>query len=546
LATSLGAVNLVSATSSVVVNGGINTNGSHVAIEAFAEIIANAVETNGGKYDLVDFSDFGGYRTLIASGGVTDAGSTVIESLEDLSSEQERLFSEIVDELLYYSKPVGEFLIGALYQAVANNSEDAINIGQFFLQYPLKLTERDKRYWTQIIEGQSKAFQLGRELGNAASIVQGIIETVNGTGTFLGGSALCTVGAGATFGISCAAGAPAMAVGAVMSAHGLSVIKNGLENDTDANLIDDLLAPVKMESTGGADGIRGLSKETGISQGSISNVYGDLSSQDIKLLSGKLGKSTVEPLFNQGNKNFVSDVTESVKLVGDDLDAIEGIQTTLRNKKIPEGYKIEAFSELAGFLNKYKNKVSGEFAFRFGKANVPETAALEMAKQNRGARGEINSAIDILEGKTILGDAKSLRAIPEKKLPDGSTTPDFLITGADNSIRLAEIKTLDGNISKNNIDGNLRKAIYSIKNSAETTTGKAYIRLDYRQAATTSWTRDQIFNAVNGRLVRGDITTGIKGSDFVEFVEFLYKDIQTNTVKQLLFKVQNGITIILN
>jgi hypothetical protein len=94
-------------------------------------------------------------------------------------------------------------------------------------------------------------------------------------------------------GISCAAGAPAMAVGAVVTAHGLSVIKNGLENDTDANLIDDLLAPVKMESTGGADGIRGLSKETGISQGSISNVYGDLSSQDIKLLSGRLGKSNV-------------------------------------------------------------------------------------------------------------------------------------------------------------------------------------------------------------------------------------------------------------
>jgi hypothetical protein len=145
---------------------------------------------------------------------------------------------------------------------------------------------------------------LGRELGKAASIVQGIIETVNGTGTFLGGSALCTVGEGATFGISYAAGAPAMAVGAVMSAHGLSVIKNGLENDTDANLIDDLLAPVKMESTGGADSIRGLSKETGISQGSISNVYGDLSSQDIKLLSGKLGKSTVEPLFNKVDKDI--------------------------------------------------------------------------------------------------------------------------------------------------------------------------------------------------------------------------------------------------
>ncbi|NJL51733.1 MAG: hypothetical protein HC930_05030 [Hydrococcus sp. SU_1_0] len=347
LATTLGAVNLVSATSSVVVNGGINTNGSRVAIEASAEIITNPSETNVNKDDFVAFSDFGGYgTTLIASGGVTDAGSTVIESLEDLSSEQERLFSEIIDELLYYSKPVGEFLIGALYQTVANNSEDAINIGQFFLQYPLKLTERDKKYWTQIIEGQSKAFQLGRELGNAASIVQGIIETVSGAGTFVGGSALCTVGAGATFGISCAAGAPAMAAGAIISAHGLSVIKNGLENDTDANLIDDLLSPVKMESNGGADGIRGLSKETGISQGSISNVYKDLSSGDIKLLGDKLNKNNVETLFNKGDQGgtgseLVKNVSKIVNIFAKDADAISDVKQTLSKNQIkPDGTQI--------------------------------------------------------------------------------------------------------------------------------------------------------------------------------------------------------------
>jgi hypothetical protein len=95
-------------------------------------------------------------------------------------------------------------------------------------------------------------------------------------------------------------------------------------------LIDDLLAPVKMESTGGADGIRGLSKETGISQGSISNVYGDLSSQDIKLLSGKLGKGTVEPLFGKSDKDIVKNVSKTVYLVADDVDAINGAKTTLR------------------------------------------------------------------------------------------------------------------------------------------------------------------------------------------------------------------------
>lgn len=53
------------------------------------------------------------------------------------------------------------------------------------------------------------------------------------------GSALCTAGAAATLGISCFVGAPAIATGAALSAHGLSLIKNGLENDTDANLISE-------------------------------------------------------------------------------------------------------------------------------------------------------------------------------------------------------------------------------------------------------------------------------------------------------------------
>lgn len=210
LATNSGAVNLVSATSSVAAVS-IDTEGSYVSLEAALEIIASAIEANGGVVDLVANSDFGGIGLIATDPNTaTDASNTINESLSNLSPEQGGLFSEIVSEVAYYSRPVGEFIIGALYATVVNNLGEVFEAGQFLLQYPLKLTDRDRRYWTQVIESRSTAFKLGVEVGNAGSIVQGIIEMVSGAGSFLGGTALCTVGAGATFGISCAAGAPAM------------------------------------------------------------------------------------------------------------------------------------------------------------------------------------------------------------------------------------------------------------------------------------------------------------------------------------------------
>ncbi len=542
LATGSGVINLISATGSVAAVS-IDTDGSYVAIEAALEIIASAIEANGGGVNLVANSDFGGIG-LIASGGVTDVGIDAIDSLNELIISQQEFIAEVVSDLIYHRRDIGEFVIGVLYQTVANNLEDAFNIGQFILPY--KLPERDKRNWTRIIESQSTAFQLGRELANAASIVQGIIELFTGGAAVVSASSLCLAGAGATLGASCLAAAPAIASGAALSAHGLSLIKNGIENDTDANLIDDLLAPQNMASTGGADGIRGLSRETGISQESIKKVYGDVSSEEIKLLGDKLNKNLAEPLFNQGNKDYIRNVTDSVKLIGDDLDAIDGIETTLRNNKIPEEFKVEAFSELVGFLKKYKNKVSGEFAFRFGKANVPETAPLEIAKQTRGARGEIDSAIDILEGNTVLGNPKSLKAIPEKKLPDGSTTPDFLITGIDNSIRLGEIKTPKGNISANNIKKQIRDATRSIRKSSETVTDKGFISIDYGQVSPTDWKRERIFNEIKRGLLQTDANSGLKGTDVVEFVEFTYKELNSNSLQKMLVKVENGIIKIIN
>ncbi|MEO1005728.1 MAG: hypothetical protein AAFW67_07730, partial [Cyanobacteria bacterium J06638_38] len=139
LATNSGAINLVSATGSVAVAGSIDTAGSYVAIEAALEIIASAIEANGGGINLVANSDFGGNATLIASGGVIDAGTDLIEDLGEIILEQIEFVSEVVNNLIYNYPRVGEFVLGVLYQTVANNLEDVFNIGQFLLPY--KLTE---------------------------------------------------------------------------------------------------------------------------------------------------------------------------------------------------------------------------------------------------------------------------------------------------------------------------------------------------------------------------------------------------------------------
>lgn len=97
-------------------------------------------------------------------------------------------------------------------------------------------------------------------------------------------------------------------------------------------MIDDLLTPVKMESTGGADGIRGLSKETGISQGSINKVYGDVSPDDIRFLDDKLDKNLVETLFDK-TKDTIINVSKTLKLVGDDDVAIDSVKVALRRNK---------------------------------------------------------------------------------------------------------------------------------------------------------------------------------------------------------------------
>ena len=536
LATSSGVINLVSATGSVAA-GSIDTEGSYVAIEAALEIIASAIEANGGGVDLVANSDFGGLG-LIASGGVTDAATDAVDSLNELIISQQEFISEIVNDLIYHRRDIAEFILGVLYETAANNLEDAFNFGQFILPY--KLTERDKRYWNQIIEGKSDAFQLGRELADAVSVVQGMIELFTGGAAIVSASSLCVATAGATLGASCFAAAPAIASGAALSAHGLSLIEKGLRNDTDANLIDDLLAPQKMESTGGADGIRGLSRETGISQESIQKVYGDVSSEDIKLLGDKLNKNLAEHLFNKGGDGSTGSqlVNNVAELIGrfnksnDDvaIDSIKGVLRKNQRGKLSDSKTETAFSEAADFLERYDGKVSGDFPSRFADAQGKKGAAQ--------ARNEIRVAENLLDGNSPLGNIGKVDGIPTDVSNTGIPTPDYKATDINNLSSLVEVKTPNGLFKENNLQRNLNGAIDQIKRADGTFDKGGYIVIDYSLQPPTNISRARLEEYTQ------TLITDANATNIIEFVEILYKNDAGDA--RLLLQVKNGVMTILN
>ena len=331
------------------------------------------------------------------------------------------------------------------------------------------------------------------------------------------------------------------------------------ENDTDANLIDDLLAPQKMESTGGADGIRGLSRETGISQESIQKVYGDVSSEDIKLLGDKLNKNNVETLFSKGDRGgtgseLVQNVTKIVKTFAKDADAIADVERTLSankpNKKgvidITDSQLEEAFSNNIKFLEDYKNKVSGAFSYTFGRASSKTLDANQ-------AIGEINTAKDLLDGKALLksdGSGQSflteidnVTALSDLRTSGGNVkTPDYSLTEINGATRLVEVKTPFKKMLPKRIRTSLKGAVEQIVeyNTLSNPTDKGIIRLDYRSStAPSDLSISTIEKTVKERLnVVIDTTTNTKGSDFVDFVEVVYEDSsQLNSIQTLVIKV---------
>ena len=303
----------------------------------------------------------------------------------------------------------------------------------------------------------------------------------------------------------------------------------------------------------------GLSRETGLSEGSIEKVYGDIEPSDIRLVGDNFDKNSAEHLFNKGDgggtgtelvknvanlveslfgkaKNTITNVSKTLKLVGDDVDAVADVQATLRqNKKVKNNGELAindndlntAFANTVEFLEQYKGKVSGAFANRFGRANSPELDFVQ-------ARGELEAAKDILDGKTRLGNIDNIRGLREIY---GQKNPEYFLEALDGSTRLIEVKTLTGNVTDRKIRINLGKAIEQIDNNKSiiNPTKNGYVRLDFSNANSVTRQPDIWLKKVNNVF-----ESNSKGFTSVEFVEVLYKN-EANQVQKLLIQVKNGI-----
>lgn len=426
-----------------------------------------------------------------------------------------------------FIRPLGEFVLGALYEWAYSNGDEIRGLMPGFL----KLDEKEEARLNARLN-QSQAFELGRLLGEGAAVAQGIYEFIVGSAAVGGGGGLCITGVG------CFAGAPAIATGAVLATHGGTLAVNSASEFGEK--LRDILSPNRMASSGGADDVIGLSRETGLSTESINKVYGDVSPSDIRFLDDKLDKNLVESLFDKA-KDTITNVTKTLKLVGDDVDAV---QVTLRqNKRIKKNGELAindndlntAFANTVEFLEQYKGKVSGAFANRFGRASSSELDFVQ-------AKGELETARDILDGKTRLGNIDNIRGLREIY---GQKNPEYFLEALDGSTRLIEVKTLTGKVERN-LSGRLKNAIGQISGNAPITnpTKNGYIRLDYRNANSTNRQSNWWFNKIKNILEdtqEGSITPGI---DVVEFVEVLYKN-PADEVVNVIIKVENGVVKLL-
>ncbi|HBL14576.1 MAG TPA: hypothetical protein DD379_24945 [Cyanobacteria bacterium UBA11162] len=137
-----------------------------------------------------------------------------------LSEEDRSILQEVISQLQDFSRPVAEFVAGAIYQYIYDNGGIARWVLQIFPE------------WRELEEGveqqlpDSWAFNLGRVAGDGAAIITGIAEIIGGGGTAAGGGTVCLVTAGG----GCIVGAPAVAVGLAVAGHGGATALEGARN----------------------------------------------------------------------------------------------------------------------------------------------------------------------------------------------------------------------------------------------------------------------------------------------------------------------------
>ena len=523
------------------VNGTITTDVGYIDIKTNGSISAQSATTNRGFVEIAaggiasaNIATGVGTSTLVSvanlddeillAGGSGGSLSATVTRPQDLSDQEAVIFTEFVESLVYRARPLGEFILGALYEWTYSNGDEIRGLMPGFL----KLDEKEEARLNARLN-QSQAFELGRLLGEGAAVAQGIYEFIAGSAAVGGGGGLCITG------IGCFAGAPAIATGVVLQAHGGTLAVNSASEFGDK--LSDILSPNRMASSGGADDVIGLSRETGISQGSINNVYDDLNPSDIRRIGEKIDKNLVESLFGKGGdgvtgSQLVKNVSETLKKVSNDNIAIDSIKSVLRKNKsgrLSDSKTSTAFSEAADFLERYDGKVSGDFPSRFADAQGSRGAAQ--------ARNEIKVAEDFLDGNSPLGNVSKVEGIPTNVSNTSIPTPDYRVIDNNGASRLAEVKTPQSLLRENNLQRNLNGAIDQIKRAEGIIDRGGYIIIDYSSQPATSVSRARLEEYTQ------TLITDANAVNAIEFVEILYKNDSGNA--RLLLQIENGVMRIL-
>ncbi len=139
-----------------------------------------------------------------------------------LTPVQQEGVKALLEEMMAFSRDAALFVAGAFYQWLDTNSEP----GRWVLE-AISLGTSTASDDAQIVEQQlptDAAFVTGRTFGDAAALVQGILQMIAGGGAIGSGGALCFTGVG------CIAGSGAVAAGVVTATHGASVVVTATGN----------------------------------------------------------------------------------------------------------------------------------------------------------------------------------------------------------------------------------------------------------------------------------------------------------------------------
>ena len=149
----------------------------------------------------------------------TDSSQKRSNSSTPIPEEEQNVLRGVLYQLSNFSEPMAKFVAGAVYQYVYDQGGFARWVLNIFPEWR-ELEEDNEAAVSQL----GAAFQLGRNLGDGAAIVTGLAEIVAGGGAAAGGGALCFTG------IGCIGGAPAVAFGLAIGAHGVSVVTEASTN----------------------------------------------------------------------------------------------------------------------------------------------------------------------------------------------------------------------------------------------------------------------------------------------------------------------------